>query len=262
MNSQITQLYTNFFEAFIQFLVGLQQIYLPQPPVQNLINFNDIDIEQQETQQTFQTNQQTFYQDQQTFQTNQQLTNQFINGYIHIQDFLKDSDLDRQKVFLLSNEIDKVDMKHHYQHGLNKGNCWNCFNEYSHTCCAACKRIESQCDCVYICGYTRPTGQMTKRGKFNQFTKCKYYTNNINHVDHECIGMFTSENITLFINERDVKNFNIIIDVDKRKKNCYRCNQEGHFSNECKDFTCYKCKEKGHLARDCFIDYNYSTGWD
>lgn len=36
---------------------------------------------------------------------------------------------------------------------------------------------------------------------------------------------------------------------------CYRCNQKGHFANECSNprlnITCYKCGKPGHVSREC-----------
>src|SRR5438874_421075 len=104
--------------------------------------------------------------------------------FTDIDEYLENNpDINKQEFFQRSNDISNIDMKHHFERGLNGGTCWNCYmcvNEYysnsnrflhferglnggtcwncynihSHTCCAACKLVSSQCRCVYICGYT------------------------------------------------------------------------------------------------------------
>ncbi|MCI39193.1 TIR-NBS-LRR resistance protein, partial [Trifolium medium] len=38
-----------------------------------------------------------------------------------------------------------------------------------------------------------------------------------------------------------------------QKWTCFKCGQDGHLSNECRNTTsvCYNCKKPGHFARDC-----------
>ena len=113
-------------------------------------------------------------------------------------------------------------MKHFYSEGLNKGLCQNCLQEYSHICYAACKKIISSCDCQYICGYTSPLGQKNKQGEYTQVIKYKYFTDDINHVSHDCKGMIKEqhgEHIILYIDENETKRFNQ--NNISRIKHCY-----------------------------------------
>jgi hypothetical protein len=105
-----------------------------------------------------------------------------------------------------------------------------------------------------------PTGQKNKQGKYTQYSKCKYYTSNIDNIDHECQGMIKEDHVILFVNEIETKKFKQ--NENSRKPKCYRCKGEGHFTRDCNNFICYKCKQKGHLARDCIISYDYNSGWD
>ena len=185
MDSQLSYHFNLLFSTVINFLISINNLYfqhhsqLTSPP--NLI---DIDIEQPPN---------------------------YSSNYESINDFLeKNRNINKYEFFLKANDIDRVNMRHQYVHGLNGGSCWNCYNFYSHECCAACKKISSQCRCVYICGYTFPSGQQNKNGAYSQFKKCKYYTSDINNIEHHCLGVVKNdEHVTLFINEQDVQNFSI-----------------------------------------------------
>ena len=44
-----------------------------------------------------------------------------------------------------------------------------------------------------------------------------------------------------------------IVDQDKRRIICRKCNKPGHISTECRsgNITCFKCKKQGHYASKC-----------
>ncbi|CAG8831518.1 5404_t:CDS:1, partial [Cetraspora pellucida] len=86
------------------------------------------------------------------------------------------------------NELNSVKTFTDYKYPLNGGTCWNCKRiGYSHSCCVACKQKLEQCDCKFICGLTYPT-QYDKYGRPCQFAKCRYFTNDLNKVIHQCKG--------------------------------------------------------------------------
>jgi hypothetical protein len=264
MNPQINFAFYQLFQSFIQFLHTFERVYF-QIQQRDQINLIDLDEERWTEDSDFNpcvNNNWNEYNTDSGYSSDEiNIQQQQIIGYKLINEYLQENvQINRQQYFLLSNEISNIDMRHMYDQGLNKGNCWNCSNEYSHICCAACKRITSECDCKYICGYTSPTGQKNKRGEYTQYSKCKYFTSNIDDVDHDCQGMIKEEHVILFVNETETKRFKQ--DNISRKPKCYRCKQEGHFSRDCTNFTCYKCNEKGHIAKDCIVDYNNLTGWD
>ena len=101
-------------------------------------------------------------------------SNNEIKDHIKINQYLqKNLNIDRQEFFLRANEINNIDTVHIYEYSMNSGICWNCQSCYSHRCCSVCKKITSNCRCVFICGYTIPTGQKDKQGRYTQFQKCK-----------------------------------------------------------------------------------------
>ena len=53
-----------------------------------------------------------------------------------------------------------------------------------------------------------------------------------------------------------------IVDQDKRKIICRKCNKPGHISTECRsgNITCFKCKKQGHYASKCDSRYRSSNG--
>jgi len=47
-----------------------------------------------------------------------------IQGYKSINDYLQEGgNINEQEYFLMSNEINHIDMRHYYEQGLNKGSC-------------------------------------------------------------------------------------------------------------------------------------------
>lgn len=244
MNQQLNQVCSQFIRSLIEFLVSFERIYFQLPPP---VYDNLIDIENNNT----------------NWDNISEISQQFEQDseYITINEYLQNhQDINQQEFFSRVNDIRNIEMTHDYEYPLNKGTCWNCSNEYTHQCCAACKKMVSQCDCQFICGFTFPTGQKNKNGEYCQFTKCKYYTNDINNLLHDCLGKTKNDDIILFIDKKDIRDFKLH-NVNRDKK-CYRCNKPGHNTLECKDYYCYKCKQKGHIAKDCVINYNHSTGWD
>lgn len=162
-----------------------------------------------------------------------------------------DPTLDLTSLFMKANEVGSINMRHAYQPPLNQGTCWNCYRSYKHRCCAACKKVEGECDCAFICGLTRPTGSKDKSGNYNQYEKCKWYTSDIKNLTHDCKGMVKGSAYVLFLNEQRYGEFQI-----ENKKYCYRCKKNGHFSYQCPEVVCYVCNQSGHLARDCRAHYS------
>ncbi|CAG8788595.1 20616_t:CDS:2, partial [Cetraspora pellucida] len=86
------------------------------------------------------------------------------------------------------NELDSVKTFTNYKYPLNRGACWNCERiGFSYTCCVACKQKFEQCDCKFICELIYLT-QYNKCGHPCQFAKCRYFTNDLNNVIHQCKG--------------------------------------------------------------------------
>ncbi|RIB06610.1 hypothetical protein C2G38_2046650 [Gigaspora rosea] len=112
------------------------------------------------------------------------------NPYINKHDFFK-----------RSNDIRTIDMVHRYDYPLNGGRCWNCGRNYTHECCSGCKRDRKVCDCVYICGFMYPTEQR------NQFAKCRFFTNNMNDIVHECRGRMRRGELVLYVDKQNTKYF-------------------------------------------------------
>jgi Zinc knuckle len=276
MESQVDFAIYHLFQAFLQFLHTFEQIYFQPQEQTNLIDLEIGDDDDRWTDDSqFNPNINMLNNNENNQWDN--MSNEYysqdgndsgycsfgeeipviqqIPGYKSVNDYLRENEnIDKQRYFLMFNEINHNDMRHYYVQGLNKGLCWNCSQEHTHICCAACQRFTSSCECQYICGYTRPSGQKNKRGEYTQVTKCKYYTDNIDDVVHDCQGMIKEEHVILFIDETETKRFNQ--NNILRVKHCYRCKKDGHFSHECTDFRCYKCNEKGHFARDCLLSYS------
>lgn len=51
--------------------------------------------------------------------------------------------------------------------------------------CAACRYEGYECECKFICGLTYP---IRANGYF-EYVKCKWHSNRLNDVMHECVGM-------------------------------------------------------------------------
>ena len=96
------------------------------------------------------------------------------DGFSSINNLLTiDPTLDLNSLFMKANEVGVINMIHEYRPPLNQGICWNCNRTYRHRCCAACKKLQAECDCAFICGLTRPTGLKDKFGNYNQYEKYK-----------------------------------------------------------------------------------------
>jgi len=89
------------------------------------------------------------------------------------------------------------------------------FSEGLH--CVACKRHARLYDCVYICGLSKPTGQRDRTGKYNQFVKCKFYTNNKDHIIHNCRGVVNDHMVYEFSSRdsRSYKTKSLVNDFDE-----------------------------------------------
>ena len=142
------------FQAFIQFLYTVEQIYFKSQEQTNLINLeiNDEHIEQWTNDSIFDPvydrNGEQDDDDSGYSFNKEPIIQQQIQGYKLINDYLQENEnIDKQQYFLMSNEINHIDIRHFYSERLNKGLYWNCSQEYSHICCVACKRIISSCDC-------------------------------------------------------------------------------------------------------------------
>ena len=124
------------FQAFIQFLYTVEQIYFKSQEQTNLIDLeiNDERIERWTNDSEFDpvyhlvNNQENNDWDSvdSGYSSNREthIIQQRIQGYKLINDYLQeDQNINEQKYFLMSNEINHIDMKHYYEQGLNKGSC-------------------------------------------------------------------------------------------------------------------------------------------
>jgi hypothetical protein len=130
---------------------------------------------------------------------------QFLDeSFISVNDYLRDDNIDPRQFFLQHNDIRKSEFA--YIFGVSQG-----------LHCVACKRFAGCCDCKYICGLSKPTGQTDKMNNYCQFKKCKFYTNDLNEVVHECEGIIDNNSeIYKFLSKdsRSCENY-LINDFDK-----------------------------------------------
>jgi hypothetical protein len=96
--------------------------------------------------------------------------------FITINDYLLERSIDEQEFFLKHNDVRKMEFANIY--GTLRG-----------LRCCACKLHASECNCVYICGLCKPTGQVDRFGNYCQYEKCKYFTDDWNDIVHECKGV-------------------------------------------------------------------------
>lgn len=111
---------------------------------------------------------------------------------------------DNSNIFLQHNDIDKGLNIINYNPRFDGRQCWNCGNLNTHSCCVACKRTSGYCECVYICSLSSPC-QYNKYGEPTQFKKCKYYTSNIDNINHKCEGL-TNDKVVEF-DTRDSRSY-------------------------------------------------------
>lgn len=108
--------------------------------------------------------------------------------FISVNDYLWENHINEQQFFLRHNDFSKMEFA--YIYGLSNG-LW----------CCACKCLAANCDCEFVCGLAKPTGQINKRGEYSQFKKCKWRTNNLDYVIHECKGVVVDSKVYRFENE-------------------------------------------------------------
>jgi hypothetical protein len=100
--------------------------------------------------------------------------------------YVWNENIDEQQFFLKHNDIGIMEFAPIY-------------GRYKGLYCCACERLASCCDCVFVCGLSRPTGQRDRKtGQYCQFKKCKWYTNNLENVVHDCEGVIETHDVFKF----------------------------------------------------------------
>jgi hypothetical protein len=89
--------------------------------------------------------------------------------------------------------------------------------------------------------------------RFNAFLKRKFGGRTIRNTEvdgsYEPYNDETTETEEGEVQEIDDLDLYV---VDSEQPACFRCNQVGHFSRDCKQpAKCFNCNQPGHLARNC-----------
>jgi len=106
-------------------------------------------------------------------------------NFIAINDYLWENGIEEQGFFLRHNDLKK--MKFAY-----------IFEKLEGLRCSACKCLAADCNCRYICGLYKSTGQVDRFGNFCQYEKCKYHTNDLGDITHECKGVTVDSKVYKF----------------------------------------------------------------
>jgi len=154
----------------------------------------DSDLEQLESQSLSRINE---YNSESEYNSDQEYSTFFGNS---INDYFLNYSINMEKFFSAFNDLDYINTFNKYRYPLN-GSCWICRRKYTHECCIACHKLRSYCRCKFICRLTYPTGQKDHKGVYNQFKKCKYYTDNLNCITHRCKGEIVEHTVVLFKSE-------------------------------------------------------------
>ena len=156
MENQYNQIFVQMFKLFLQLLIKFDTTYFWQDidlEKNNLIDLNDQENEKYENSvqpKMYWDN--DVWTDDSSFDPNYESNSESeLNWkttpdeeFTDIDEYLENNpDINKQEFFQRSNAISHIDMKHHFERGLNGGTCWNCYNIYSHTCYTACKLVSS-----------------------------------------------------------------------------------------------------------------------